>query len=701
MAARRSLHRKRSPLRGPAAPAEQAPRARLSLWLCAGAIVLLGAFTYWNSLAGAFVLDDRVSIVDNPDIRRVWSLAGFHSVEGESPFLGRPLVTLSFAINYAIGGLNVGGYHVGNIAIHILCALVLFGLIRRLCRSIPFAFACASLWMLHPLNTEAVDYLTQRTESMMGLFYVLTVYASVRARAASRPAPWLVTAVVSSILGMASKQSMVTVPVAVVLVDRVFFFESLPAAFRRRWRFYTALAGSWLVAVILVLVGPRLLSIGFSSGADPWNYLLNQSLMITRYLALTVWPRGLVADYGYPRTLALMDVMPQMLFIAALLALTAVALRHRPKLGLLGAWGFLTLAVTSSVVPIATEVGAERRMYLPLAALVVLAVSLFAWLSDQVNRTRFARAPRIVAIASVSVWAAVAASFVAGTVARNREYSSALQLARTSVDRWPTAHARHVLGSELLKIGRREEAVAYLREAIRDDPRAHFTLGAVLFEDGHLGEAREQLLEFIRLEPMLLEAMHARTLIGRTLFTDGHLDAAAEQFTLARAMQPSFPDAHLGLGDVRLAQQRFADAIVEYRAYLAGDGTNDGVWVNLGTALVRTGQGEDAIRAFRRATELNPQSDLAYRNLAATLLQKGDLDEAAEHAGRAVALRPTDPISHDLLGVVLVSQRKLDDAIVQFQQSLRLDPTDADAQTHLRQALGMRNPNGRRTSPLP
>ncbi len=698
MAARRSSQTKRSASRGPArrGPADPARHARSTLWLCATAIVLLGSLAYANSLAGAFVFDDQVSIVENPDIRHVWSVASLRSASGESPVLGRPLVTLTFAINYAIGGLNVGGYHVGNIGIHILCALVLFGLIRRLSDSIAFAFACASLWMVHPLNTETIDYVSQRTESMMGLFYLLTIYASVRAHAAARPTRWLAAAVFSSVLGMASKQSMVTVPLAVVLVDRVFFFESLREAFRRRWRFYTAVAASCLVIVVTLLVSPPAHSVGLSSGVSPWIYLLNQSLMITRYLQVAVWPRGLVADYGLPRVLALTDVLPQMLFIATLLALTAAALRYRPKLGFLGAWFFLTLAVTSSVAPIATEVGAERRMYLPLAAVVVLAVSLFEWVSSQVRTTRLAPTPRTVAIACVGVWAAVAATFVAGTVARNREYSSALQLARTVIDRWPTGHARHVLGTELLKVGRRDEAMAVLREAVRDDPRSHYTLGFALFEDGRFAEARELLQEFVRLEPLLLEAVNARSLIGRTWFTDGQLDAAAEQFALALAMQPSFPDARLGLGEVRFAQQRYADAIGEYRAYLSGNGTSDGVWINLGVSLLRTGQIDDAISAFRRAAELNPQSGSAQRNLAGALLEKGDIDEAARHARQAVALRPSDPLSHDLLGMTLAALRMLDDAIVEFQQSLRLDPNDAEVQAHLEQALRLRSARGAR-----
>ena len=108
--------------------------------------------------------------------------------------------------------------------------------------------------------------------------------------------------------------------------------------------------------------------------------------MITRYLWLAVWPRNLVTEYGYPVPYTLTDVLPQMVFIGGLFVLAVIALRYRRKLGLLGIWVFLTLGVTSSVAPIATEVGAERRMYLPLAALVVLGVAPFAQLSRHLTR---------------------------------------------------------------------------------------------------------------------------------------------------------------------------------------------------------------------------------------------------------------------------------------------------------------------------
>jgi protein O-mannosyl-transferase len=688
MRALRSAQKKR-PARSGALTA--ADSSQQYIWFAGAALVLLGALVYANSLSGAFVTDDYVSIVENPDIRRVWSLDGILSRSGESPLIGRPLVTWTFAVNYAIGGLNVTGYHLVNIALHLLCSLVLFGLVRRLSQSVLVAFACASLWMLHPLNTEAVDYLTQRTELMMGLFYLLTLYTSVRAHAARWTNRWLVASVVASGLGMACKQSMVTVPIAVVLVDRVFFFDSLTAACRARWCYYAALTASTGVAVIFLLVGPRLNSIGLSSGVSPWIYLLNQSRMITRYLALTAWPRHLVANYGHPQALALADVGPQMMFIAALLALTAITWRRRPAVAFLGAWFFVTLAVTSSVLPIATEVGAERRMYLPLMALVVLAVACVTWLVDRITLTSFPRSAR--AAVMVGLWVLVAVPLAAGTVSRNQEYSSALQLAQTVVDRWPTGQSRHVLATELLKAGRRDEAYVYAREAVRDDARAHYTLGVMLFQDGRLPQAREQLEQFVRQEPLLAEAVNARSLIGRTLFAEGQLDAAAQQFALAASMQPSFPDAHLGLGEVRFAQRRFDAALAEYRTFLtlkSGSAGNAGVWQNVGIALRQTGHRDDAIDAWRRAAVLDPGSALPHRSLAAALLERGDVNEAAEHAARAVALRPQDATSHDLLGVALLAQQKVSDAVSEFQQSLRLNPGDSDVQAHLRQALGAR-----------
>jgi len=315
---------------------------------------------YANSLGGPLIYDDRATIIDNQTIEDLWSGAVFEPPH-ETSVAGRPVVNLTFAINYALGGRSVAGYHLVNIGIHLLCALALFGIARRAQSAVSVAFSIAMLWAVHPLNTEAVDYLTQRTESLMALFYLWTLYCAIRAHEdAGHRARWIAGGIAACALGMATKESMVTVPVAVVLFDRAFLYPSFGAALRRRWRLYAGLAATWGILAALAAGGPRNLSAGFSAyDADARTYLLNQAVMIVRYLRLTIWPRDLVLYYGWPLPLTIGAVVPQLLAVAALLCATAWALWRHPRIGFLGAWFFLTLAPTSSLVPIATDAAFE------------------------------------------------------------------------------------------------------------------------------------------------------------------------------------------------------------------------------------------------------------------------------------------------------------------------------------------------------
>lgn len=506
--------RKGAPSRSPSGSVFRSSRIT---WL-ALAIAAAGALVYWNSLAGPFLFDDENSIVGNPQIRQLWPLSEPLSPPRDTPVAGRPLVNLAFAINYAADGLDVGGYHVVNVAIHILAALALFGVVRRTLILVgarqrsplpptPLAFFCALIWMLHPLQTETVNYLTQRTESLMGLCYLLTLYCSIRG--------WTVAAVAACAAGMACKESMVTAPLMVVLYDRVFIFDSFTAAFRARRRLYAGLAATWLVLAALMSVRPRT-SVGFGGEASAWVYLLNQLEMIVRYLWLTVWPRALVLDYGLPRPLTLNDVWPQAILVVALGIAALVALFRWPRVGFLGAWFFITLGPTTSFVPIQTEVGAERRMYLPLAALVVLAV---------VGIYRLAGRQRVVAVGVV-----VCVLLATGTFIRNREYRSRLSIAQTIVDRWPSGRGYFLLGSELVGAGRNQEAMGALRASARDYPGAHFALGTELLAAGMFEEAIAELAAFLRALPSHQNAIPAHDLIGRAYVSTGRLDEALRHF---------------------------------------------------------------------------------------------------------------------------------------------------------------------------
>jgi tetratricopeptide (TPR) repeat protein len=656
----------------------------------ATAIGIAGCLAYSNSLSGPFVFDDTLSIVENLQIRQWWRLRSVLFPDRELPVAGRPLVNASFAINYAIGGLGVAGYHAVNVGCHLLCALLVFGVVRRTLElpgpkprfgpwSRDLAFGVALLWALHPLNTEAVDYVTQRTELMMGLFYLLTLYAGLRAWQSARARPWQAIAVASCAAGMACKESMVTAPLLVVLYDGVFLFGSLKRAVRHRWRLYAGLAMSWVVLAAVMWSGPRIHSAGFSSGVSSWTYLLNQTLMLTRYLRLAVWPRSLVLVYGWPLSLTLGDVLPYALLVAALLALTIVAAVRAPKWGFLGVWFFLTLAPTSSIVPIATEVGAERRMYLPLIAVIALPV-----VALPVVTASFIR--RMPSPAAWMVLVICSAALAAGTFARNREYASGLVLASTSVDRHPSSVARHYLANELAKVGREDEAMLHLRQALPGAPGAHYSLGGLLFKRGEWNEAIDELQAFVRERPMLLEAVVARQLLGRAFAKQQRWQEAIEQYRMVLAMNPSraqWIETQGLLGVACFGAQRFGEAVVHLGEYVKA-GPPDAVALNdLAVSLVATSRLDDAIVVFRRAVDVNPYDGGLQLNLANALFDHRDADEAAAHAEQAVALRPGDPAAHDVLGRALAVQGKLADARSQFERALQIAPGDADVREHL------------------
>jgi Flp pilus assembly protein TadD len=644
----------------------QPERPHRGSWRAAAlvAIVIAGALTYANSLSSPFIFDDDAVVVENATIRSPSPLPGLLTTpSGGAPTAGRPLANFSFAINYAIGGLDVRGYHAVNVGVHLICALLLFGIIRRtLARSgeqrpDAVALVCALVWMVHPLQSETVDYISARTESLMALFLLLTLYCGLRAHDAAAPAVWQIGAVISCALGTACKESMAAALPLVVLYDRVFLFPSWKETMRSRWPLYAGLATSWLELAWLVSHGPRGSSAGWSpdpglvTPVTPWVYLLNQAVMIVHYLRLTFWPSGMVLDYGVPRVLTLAQVAPQMVFVALLGLLTIVVLVRTSAAGFLGVWFFVTLAPSSSIVPIHTEVGAERRMYLASMAVVVLTVvAVHRWVERRVRasagggrsaRTQFAAALVVVG------------ALVSTTIARNAEYASPLTMWRTVVDRWPNGRARWALATQLKAAGRADEVLPLLREAAADYPDAHRGVGEELFAQKRYAEAVEELDTFVRMRPMHVNVIDAHELAGRALAAQGKVDEAIARFRLILKMVPTYAAAHGRLADLYFQQQRFAEAAAEYAVFLVARPGEAGPWTNYGISLFETGRGEQAIDAFGRAAVLEPQSVSAHRNLANAYLAQRDLTSAAREAREALRIDAHDEVSRDILARAL------------------------------------------------
>lgn len=582
-------------------------------------LVAAGILVYWNALSNPFVFDDFGAIVNNTTIRQV--NAGVLSPPEATPVSGRPLSNLSFALSHSISGTDAAGFRAGNLAIHIFCGIVLMLLVcRTLSRSnvqnVPWlAFASALLWLVHPLNSEPVDYLTERTESLMALFFLASLYAAARSLDDPSSRRWELIAVAAAITGVFAKETIAVVPLIVIAWDRTFAFPSFAAAFRARRRLYGGLALVWVALAFNLWRNGQTFSAGFASaGVSPWMYLFNQPPIILNYLKLVFWPVALVNYYGWPiRDLSSAAIWPAGATVLALLLLSVVAVWKWPRIGFAAIWFWLILAPTSSIVPIATEAGAERRMYLPDAALIALIVSTGAW---AIRRLKF---PAHTAMASLLV---VTSLLSWCTFDRNREYSSALRLAETTLERWPSANAENMVGVELAAAGRHQEAVTHLRAAAKGYPAAHYYLGSELLTLRQFDEGITELESFVAAEPSLVATTKARLMMATAYVAKNDPAHAIAEAERALSVSPDNADAHGLMANLLAEKQDFAGAVPHYQRFLAARPSNAAAWTGLGVALVAAGDMRTAVAAFQRAAEIEPANPQYRENLARAMSGK-------------------------------------------------------------------------------
>jgi tetratricopeptide (TPR) repeat protein len=606
----------------PARPAQTTPPqpgpSRGRILLGAGLIVAAVVAVYANSLQAPFIFDDLPGIVENQTIRHLGDLRTVLAAPSDigSSANSRPLFNLSLALNYAAGGLNPTGYHAGNIALHALAALALFGLVRRtlLLPSLqprwgplarPVALGAALLWAVHPLQTETVTCVIQRTEGLVGLIYLFTCYGFIRATdpAESDAKRWKAITVAACFLGVLSKEVMATAPVLLLLYDRTFVAGTFDGAWQKRRGFHLALFASWIPLAGLILgSGGRGGTVGFGLGTSSIDYLLTQCKAIGLYLRLSFWPHPLVLDYGTDVVSGPGAVWRQGLLLLALLAGTVWALRHRPMVGFLGAWFFVILAPSSSFVPLQSQTIAEHRMYLPLAALVV---PLSAWLC----LTLGSRARTVLAIAVVG------AGLV--TIERNLDYRSTLSIWEDTARKVPEntrASINFVL--ELMTAGRLDEAIRRgeaLVATFPDNPEIRLNHGTVLFRAGREAEGATEYRKAARLDPKNAEAHYN---LGNLEARVGKFAEARPHYEAAVQAKPGHLGARMNLALSLAKTGHLAEAVAQFQEAQRRAPENPEPLIRLGNVLGEANQFEQAAQAFENALQVDPGNASAAANLA-------------------------------------------------------------------------------------
>lgn len=646
-------------------------------WVPYALILLITLVLYANSFSIPFLFDDHFEIVNNEEIQEL-----------ESPiaYLTRPrgASDLTLALNYRWGGLDVWGYHLVNVAIHIVNGWLAFALALAILR-LPFfagryhhrdrdlATLIAIVFVAHPLQTMAASYLIQRAESLSAMFYLGTVLLFTRASYVDGGARLILlylAILATAFLGILSKETAATVPLVLLLHHFCFGAPSrLPVA--KRLLAVALLLTPVLYALYLARYqilpdagtggsAPRawffIPSAGFNiEGVNAWTYLLTQFGVLIWYLRLYILPTPQCFDYGWPfvETVWRLDVLVPFLILLSIAVVGVLSYRRYRLATFCLGWFFLTIAPTSSIIPL-RDAAFEHRMYLPIFGLTLLVVvggfDSGRWLVGlgRVTGKQVDAALGIVA----AVWVAALGGL---TVARNYVYQDPMHLAHDSITTSPQNwRAHYEYGDELARRNRTEEAIAAFQESIRLAPAkgtARVRLGGIYLQQRRFDEAKEVLEPATKnLQQSVAAAAHRQ--LGFVYLLKGEPKNAEYELRRAAELMPQWASVQLQLGRLYadeglwyVAAGRLNEAI-DLDPKLADRIGRFAADVNYRAAVIFFEQKKLAAATvlFRNAVEHRPDFAEARHYLAACYAAREQWDAAREVLAELARLSPSDPL---------------------------------------------------------
>lgn len=626
-------------------------------------IAVVAAAIYVPFHSNPYVFDDFPAIVSNPFIRVPWPIDMGMSAPYQSPLAGRPIVAYSFTLNFAISKLAPWSYRLTNLGIHLANCLLLMMILNHALRGLAwnrkgwFIAAVVLIWTVHPMLVDAVSYITQRTELMLALFLLLSLWLAIRGWLSSRPYAWLLASVAACAFGMVTKENMVAAPLLILLYHRAFVAKSWSEIFKRYWPFYAALAATWIILAINVSAGHRSLSVGFDLGIRWWEYFRLECKVLIWYLSMAIFPRHFSIHHEIFPPTHWWEYVPQLLVLCTMLATTLWALQRHPKWAFPGVVFFLILGPSSSFVPITTEPMAERRMYLPLLAVLVILGLGVGWLLHRFMSQRIGSGPGV-------GWKKILhpqRSVVVGTIF--------VALLAAALSRASVEHLTHWSTTD----GPWREVLSVYPES----SWAYNNLGAAMVGQNKPDEAMQYFFKVLRIDPGHDKAPSniASLLIYRG---DYELAEAILRGEIDRVNDPAFSLGLLGLAIA--SQDRIEDAIPYYEKSIQMNPTDLGVQNNLAVALDQVGRGDEAIRILQQAVGYEPSYALSRINLARLLAREEHFDEALSHLYVVLMHHPDSAFAaqmNDVAGAIWMIKDQPDVAYEHYVKAIEDAPDNA------------------------
>ncbi len=699
--------------------------------------VILAIVAYWNSFDAPLVFDDLVSIQKHAAVR-------FGDIFHANLLGPRKLLYLTFGLDYQLHGQEVWGYHFVNLAFHALNGLLIFFIaehifsfvLQQKSRAQLHALLAAGCFVLHPIQTESVTYISSRSELFSTFFFVAAVLIFLKwQRTVGFGLSFIIIAVY--LLGLGGKETAITLPLVLVLYDWLFMSNGQVKPILSRWRFYSPFVAGGLIAGIYIAMPLFRSTVGAVEGNLSYlPYALTQTRVVVRYIGLLLLPLNQNLDY---------DVRPSTTFLDPWVLLsTAVILavmyygwhvrKRQPIVTFSIFWFFITLSPTSSFIPI-LDVMFEHRLYLPMVGACLLFPLLVAELAKIFERSFTFR------ITETGVAAVILIMLCIATIRRNEIWRSEVTLWQDAMRKSPykgrpynslsmayfkrgeydkaaevSEHGRDVnpqlrtdfnetLGNMYLKAGKFDKAEVTFRENAQTEntPLAYNNLAVAYQYMWDQLKLRRQLMsesDFLSRRDVLLTK--ARDAYGRAVsldpsslwFLDGFVNVEfdlghsreLEASTLEKLRDGDRVDLLYIVAKLHFLKDDFAGAIPYFERaekLVPGDEKNKLFFFNFGTALDGGGQLDRAAEEYTRAVQIDPIFLEAYHNLGIVLYKKKDYQAARRNFTEALAADPNHPSayqSHLYLGRIAYLLGEFQTARTELQTVLRLSPNNADAQ---------------------
>ena len=613
----------------------------------ASVIILLTLLVYIPAMRAGFIWDDNLFLTENPLIKADDGLYRFWFTTEPPDYF--PLVSSVLWLEWRLWGLNAAGYHVVNIVLHAVSAVLIWLVLKRL--KIPGAWLAALIFAVHPVNVESVAWITERKNTQPMVFYLITILFYLRYEH-DRTKRWYFFALGSFLLALLSKTSVVMLPFVLLgcvwwqkgrigwkdLIRSVPFFAlSLILALVTVWFQYNVAIGDDVVRTGGFL--SRLAGAGWAV----WFYLYKA---IIPYKLCFVYPRWNIDASS------IASYLPGII----LLGCFVVFWRYRKGWGRVFLFGLGYYVVTLFPVLGFFDINfmrfslvTDHWQYFSIIGLIALLVGLGVWTWNgwrgQLRQLATAAAAAVVLLFCALSWIQCHA------------YKDLEALWRDTISKNPRAWLAHSnLGPVLVSQGRFEEAMRHCSEALRINPGhawIHGAMGAALAGQRRFEEAITHFSEALRIDPDFRDAHEAHNDLGLALNETGRFEEAITHFSEAARIKPEFAEAH----------------------------------TNLGIALVRKGKLDGAITHFTEALRVAPDNAGAHYSLGLALALVGRHDKAVHHFSQAVKLDPDFAEAHFNLGAVLARQGRLEKAVDHFSEALRIRPDFAEARQYLRRAL--------------